>query len=238
MYWVPDNTGRFQRRPHYLQGELDHECEHIMCSFLISRHSKVTYPITTDDLIHLLENVAVVDQYADLKDESGNELWGLTEFAPATSPLVRINAKLSSDERFANPFRTTLSHELAHVKLHGPLFEAKASSPGLFEGSEIGKQQCKREQVESPSEYDWAEWQAGYCSGALLMPLSALRLSVTEFLKNAGLSVTGVSVSSKHGQDLIAMVSRKFAVSIAAAKVRLTKLGFLKADDRQKYLLT
>jgi hypothetical protein len=238
MYWVSDKTGRFQRRPHYLQGELDAECEQIICSFLLSRHSKVTYPIATDDLIHLLEGVAVVDQYADLKDESGNELWGATEFAPATPPVVKISAKLSSAERFANPFRTTLTHELAHVKLHGPLFELKASSPGLFGGAEVGRQQCKREQVENPVEYDWAEWQAGYCSGALLMPLSALRLSVTEFSKKAGLSVTGVPISSNHGQDLITVVSRKFAVSTVAAKVRLAKLGFLKADDRQKYLLT
>jgi Zn-dependent peptidase ImmA (M78 family) len=238
MYWVPDKTGRFQRRPHYPQGELDAECEQIICSFLLSRHSKVTYPIATDDLIHLLEEVAVVDQYADLKDESGKELWGVTEFVPATAPVVKISAKLSSDERFANPFRTTLTHELAHVKLHGPLFELKASSPGLFDGAEVGRQQCKREQVESPGEYDWAEWQAGYCSGALLMPLSALRLSVTEFLKKAGLSVTGVPMSSNHGQDLVAVVSRRFAVSTVATKVRLAKLGFLTADDRQKYLLT
>jgi Zn-dependent peptidase ImmA (M78 family) len=238
MYWVPDKTGRFQRRPHYSQGELDAECEQLISSFLLSRHRKIAYPIATDDLIHLLEKVAVVDQYADLKDESGNELWGVTEFVPAASPVVKISAKLSSAERFANPFRTTLTHELAHVKLHGPLFELKASSPGLFEGVEVSRQQCKREQVESPAEYDWAEWQAGYCSGALLMPIGALRLSVTEFLKEAGLSVTGVPTSSNHGQDLVAVVSRKFAVSTVAAKVRLAKLGFLTDNDRQKYLLT
>src|SRR5436309_2309947 len=82
MYWVPDKTGRFQRRPHYSQGELDAECEQIISTFLLSRHRKIAYPIATDDLIHLLEKVAVVDQYADLKDESGNELWGVTEFVP------------------------------------------------------------------------------------------------------------------------------------------------------------
>ncbi|MBZ5493694.1 MAG: ImmA/IrrE family metallo-endopeptidase [Acidobacteriia bacterium] len=238
MYSVPDKTGRFQRRPHYSQGELDAECEQVISSFLLSRHRRIVYPVATDDLIHLLEQVAVVDQYADLKDESGNELWGVTEFEPGTSPLVKISAKLSSAERFTNPFRTTLTHEFAHVKLHGPLFELKASSPGLFEGAEVVRQQCKREQVESPAEYDWAEWQAGYCSGALLMPIGALRLSVTEFLKAAGLSVTGVPTNSNHGQDLITVVSRKFEVSTLAAKVRLAKLGFLNADDRQKYLLT
>ena len=111
----------------------------------------------TDDLIHLLEEVAVLDQFAELKDEGGSEIWGVTEFAPGTAPVVKISAKLSSAERFANPFRTTLTHKLAHVKLHGALFELKASARGLFDDEEVGRQQCKREHVESPGEYDWAE---------------------------------------------------------------------------------
>jgi hypothetical protein len=238
MYWVPDKTGRFHRRPHYQQSELDAECEQIICRFLLSRHSRVEYPIVTDDLIHLLEEVAVVDQFAELKDQGGNEIWGVTEFAPGTKPVVKISVKLSSAERFANPFRTTLTHELAHVKLHGVLFELKASARGLFDDKEVGRQQCKREQVESPGEYDWAEWQAAYCSGALLMPLSAVRLAVTEFSQKMRLGVPSVPTGSRHADELIAGVSERFTVSSAAAKVRLIKLGFLKADDGQKYLLT
>lgn len=203
-----------------------------------SLHSRVEYPISTDDLIHVLERIAVLDQFAELKGEDGKEIWGVTEFAPATIPVVKINAKLSSTERFANPFRTTLTHEFAHVKFHGALFELKASAPGLFNDEEIGRQQCRREQVESPGEYDWAEWQAAYCSGALLMPISALRLAVTDFAQKKRLVTSRVSTGSTQAEELIAEISGKFAVSSAAARVRLIKLGFLKDEDGQKYLLT
>lgn len=50
MKWVTDRTGRFVKRPHYDPTELDQECERIICKFLLQKHKKVEFPITTSDL--------------------------------------------------------------------------------------------------------------------------------------------------------------------------------------------
>ncbi len=55
MRYVPDRTGRFAERPHYEPKELDMMFEQIVVDFLTTRHHKVQFPITTDDLTILIE---------------------------------------------------------------------------------------------------------------------------------------------------------------------------------------
>src|SRR5262245_21717505 len=96
MRWVTDRTGRFQRRPHYDQSELDDECDQVVSSFLQKRHGYIDVPIATDDLTVLIEeSVGDLDMYADLSDEAG-EVEGVTEFRPGNKPHVRISAALSA----------------------------------------------------------------------------------------------------------------------------------------------
>ena len=163
----------------------------------------------------MLEKVAQsLDLYAELSEE---DVWGETTFLPGKKPKVRISKLLSENERFENPFRTTLTHEFSHVHLHAFLYEMKASGrPSV----------CRRAQIQSPTEYDWMEWQAGYCSGALLMPKSAVQRLIYELSKRWGFMTEAAETGTLQGQVLIAGVSETFRVSEDAARVRLVKLGY------------
>src|SRR5690242_20620387 len=114
MIWVPDNTGRFPKRPHYEPEELDAECESIIEDVLRKRHGKVEYPVSTDDLFFMLEQVAIVDSYATFEVE-GRDTWGESEFVPGQQSRVRIASRLAENNRLENPLRTTLTHEHGHV---------------------------------------------------------------------------------------------------------------------------
>src|SRR5437773_3390031 len=95
MKYVPDRSGRFQRRPHYEPRELDDECEHIIGEFLRRKYGCIKFPITTDDLTCLVEQDADdLDLYADLSNE-GPDIQGVTDFYPKGKPRVRIARELS-----------------------------------------------------------------------------------------------------------------------------------------------
>lgn len=215
--WVKDTTGRFPERPHYDLSELEAECEVLVERFLTNRHGSVSYPISTDDLVLMLEKeVESLDVYFEFEEE---ETWGETLFRAGRIPEVRISRRLSENARFENPYRTTLTHEFGHVHFHGFLFEMGSRQEKLFSseshhGGDLGT--CRRSGIESPRKYDWAEWQAAYASGAILMPRTALKRMV------ATLSHTGVIALDA----LAPAVSAHFRVSVDAARVRLSQLGY------------
>ena len=70
------------------------------------------------------------------------------------------------------------------------------------------------------------EWQAGYISGALLMPRSRMQLHVAAVGSERGVEgrLDGESID---GQVLIQRTSELFNVSPEAAGVRLRQLGHL-----------
>jgi hypothetical protein len=226
MIWVPDNAGRFPKRPHYEPEELDAECESIIEDVLRTRHGKVEYPVPTDDLFFMLEQVAIVDSYATFEAESG-DTWGESEFVPGQQPRVRIASRLAENTRLENPLRTTLTHEHGHVLFHGPLFELRNAQPKLFTADPSKKEICKREQVDGRGQRDWMEWQAGYCSGALLMPRGALRRLLTDFLKQHQITVAQIDKNSLEAIDLVSAVEERFGVSREAAAYRLRQLRFV-----------
>jgi hypothetical protein len=55
--WITDKTGRFPQRPFYEDEELDYACEALLVGFLSSKYETVQYPITTNDLTILLDQV-------------------------------------------------------------------------------------------------------------------------------------------------------------------------------------
>jgi hypothetical protein len=227
MQWVKDRTGRFSQRPHYLPEELDAECENLICDFLRSRHQIVRYPISTDDLTVLLETLADdLDLYADLSREEG-EVEGVTDFFRGRRPKVRISKRLSSDPRLLNRFRTTLTHELGHVKFHAFMFDGP-STGSLFpsESPELSNM-CKRETILQANQTDWMEWQAGFACGAFLMPAGTLRETIRRFMDQRKAAVARFAVASTEGQTLISAVASQFEVSRDAARVRLSQRGAL-----------
>jgi hypothetical protein len=80
MKWVPDTTGRFDKRPHYRPGELDDECEAIITKFLLEKYRKIEYPIKTDDFVCLPEQDASLDQFADLTSQGAGDIFGWDGF--------------------------------------------------------------------------------------------------------------------------------------------------------------
>ena len=222
---VPDKTGRFSQRPHYKPGEFDRECEIIITSFLKDRYGKAEFPVTTDDLTVLVErDVESLDLFADLS-QYGPDVEGLTLFQPGRKPIVKIAERLSSDERYSNRLRTTLTHEYGHVKFHAYLWDMEPPGPDLLRRAPRASMQvCYRDMILNAAQSDWMEWQAGYVCGALLMPASRVRRLVSAYLESHGL-FGAVGEGDSHGAALIESVETEFEVSADAARIRLLKLG-------------
>lgn len=224
MKWVPDRTGRFPQRPHYDPAELDAECESIVGAYLRKRYDAIAYPLTTNDLTILLEqHVADLDLYSDLTDE-GDDVEGVTEFVGDGKPKVKVDRRLTEQHWRENRLRTTLAHEFGHVRFHTFLWASVASQPRLIAASsDNGAPKCRRDSMINALPTDWMEWQAGYVSGALLMPASGVRKAARQYLVNNNLHAP-VDLGSPQGQALIDILQHLFQVSQDAARVRLAKL--------------
>ncbi|MDX9859290.1 MAG: ImmA/IrrE family metallo-endopeptidase [Rhodospirillales bacterium] len=230
---VRDSSGRFPERPHYSPGEIDSECEKIVGGFLRARHGAGCPRITTDELSILIEKSgASLDSSVDLAP-FGDDVEGMTAFFPNRSPEVSISDTLANDSRRENRLRTTLAHEYGHVHFHGYLWAEKFATSRLFDRlSRENKAICKRDTILNAREYDWMEWQAGYASGAILMPVTAIRRLVSDYCAPLGLH-SAVVAGSEHGRKIIGAVTETFQVSEDAARVRLIKLNLLTGSDRQ-----
>lgn len=224
---IPDKMGRFAKRPYYESKELDCECEHLIRELLQKRHGKVEYPVMTDDLTVLIEqHDAELDNYADLSGY-GDDVEGVTEFFPNRGPKVSISARISSDDRRENRYRTTLTHEFGHVKFHGPLWAEKFATGDLLDRrSHANKAVSKRDNILNAPQSDWMEWQAGYISGALLMPATAARRLVSDYCSPRELH-GDIYIGSDHATILTQMLMERFAVSEEAARIRLLKLNLI-----------
>ena len=226
MKWVPDRTGRFARRPHYLPEELDEECERIIGEFLKQKYGRAEFPVKTDDLTVLIEQKADLDSYADLSEEEG-DVEGVTDFTPGQRPVVRISDRLNA-ANMENRLRTTLTHEWGHVHLHQFMFEVDAKPRSLFgDEAQAVSNKCKRDKIVGASETDWMEWQAGYVCGAILMPAGPLIDTVQDFRRENHLALTNLVLNSDAGQLLIDTVAARFQTSKDAARVRLLKKQLL-----------
>ena len=166
MLWLRDATGRFPRRPHYAESELEEICANLRGDLRQLRQTPQTdrTAMSTDDLSVLIEHHAAdLDLYADLPPEFD----GVTDFSRNAMPRVRVAARLSLQTRFVRRLRTTLAHELAHVVLHNFIWWF---DPGVaFDPMALSPRRALRAHA-----VDWMEWQANYCAGALLVPASAL----------------------------------------------------------------
>lgn len=229
--YVPDRTGRFSQRPHYKPAELDRQCESIISSFLKERHGEAQYPVSTDDLTVLIEQeTEALDQYADLS-QYGPEVEGLTHFQPGRKPRVMISDKLALDDNRENRLRTTLAHEYGHVRFHAYLWDMEPPVPDLLKRNPRASMQvCFRDTMLNAPQTDWMEWQAGYISGAILMPVSKVRQIVREYCESNALYGL-VGQTDSHGRALIEAIRTAFQVSADAGRIRLLKLGILGAQS-------
>lgn len=219
MREVRDNTGRFAMRPHYDPTELDRLFDRRLAEFFRPTTGSIPFPIPTDDIIRLVEqDTSDFDPGADLS-HYGEGVEGVTEFPRNGKPRVRIVPELGFDEARENRFRTTLTHEYGHVHLHTYLFQ-------MQEADADRQQVCKRDTMTGARQTDWIEWQAGYACGAILMPASLIRRRVATFRQDRQLGDAN-PIRGRPVIDLISMIKSDFQVSEAAARVRLSVMGFL-----------
>jgi len=227
--YLPDPTGHFPIRRYYDIAALELEAEQRISGFLKEYTGAVEFPISTDLLTLLIDRDASdLDLYAEL----GDEVHGVTEFCRGNRPTVKISRALTEQPARLHRLRTTLTHEYAHVWLHDPLFQFDHGNLDLFEhGPEQTGVECLRDSMlGSPV---WYEWQAGYLSGALLMPISALRAEVIGFRDRHHMR-QDILYGSTAAQDLTGQVSMRFGVSVEAARVRLQQRQVLvEARDSQ-----
>lgn len=238
MKYIPDDTGRFHRRPYFERGELDTDCERIISEFLQDVHGEVRFPVRTDDLTKLVErDTEDLDLYADLSAEGPN-VEGVTGFTPGQRPRVRISRALSEAPWAENRLRTTLTHEYGHVRFHTFVWELDSQNIDLFgdRGPREGAR-CNRDTMINAPARDWMEWQAGYISGALLMPIGPVNRLVADFRLERG-ALGRLNVDSDLGLAIIGAVSETFAVSEDAARVRLLQLDALTLGDPGLHLFS
>jgi Zn-dependent peptidase ImmA (M78 family) len=220
---VADRTGRFAERPYYDAVELDRDCECLVSAFLNSRPGR-SLPLQTDELTILIEQAgATLDSSVDLSGY-GHDVHGMTVFRKDQAPEVSISDLLSAPHR-ENRLRSTLAHEYGHVRYHAPLWESKFAGR-LFDTGTANRIICKGNTILGPDDTDWMEWQAGYASGAILMPAAAIRRLVADICAPRGLH-SAVTLASPNAAMIITAVAAEFLVSEEAARVRLIKLGLL-----------
>lgn len=225
MKWLKDPTGRFPERPYYDAEELDNLSEDLIVNFLHGKYGEVSFPVSTEDLTILIESeTSDLDQYADLTSE-GDDVEGVTFFFSDRKPIVKIAEELAATGFREHRLRTTLAHELGHVKLHTGLWQFNQLRLLPNEDENSGPR-CKRGGILSVAQTDWMEWQAGYVSGAMLMPVTSLKeLAHAKF---TGWGTYGsVYRESSKGDELIRLTAARFDVSRDAARVRLEQLGLL-----------
>ena len=214
--------GRFPGRPYWPAAELEALCECHVTQVLQRRYGACRYPISTDDLTVLIEETgAVLDPFADL-DHEGPDVDGVTIFRPAAPPLVQIAARLATD-RFEHRYRSTLTHELGHVLLHAELHAQRYATGTLFTATEEPQAVCRQQRVLTAPAADWLEWQAGYVSGACLMPEAAVR----ELLRQERTWVGVLPCGHPRAAPLLQQVAHTFQVSQDAARVRVLQLRLL-----------
>ena len=215
MKIITDKTGRFRNRIYYDQSELDFECEDLITKLLVTKYGCINFPIKTDDISVLIEQkTSDFDMYADLSHE-GSGIEGVTYFFYDKKPSVKISNELTEKNR-ENRLRTTLTHELGHAHFHLPLVSVDFGSPRLpFSDEDIKKSstvisiKCNRDSILNAKQIDWVEWQAGYASGAFLMPITPLKQLVQSiFLK--GNFPSKLAVNSVEGIKLIQKVRKLF----------------------------
>jgi hypothetical protein len=228
MRYVADTTGRFSQRPHYQPAEIDRACERVLTEFFGGR---IPLPIPTDELTKLIErDTADFDPGADLTHH-GADVEGVTLFKPGHKPKVQIAAELAYDDARQNRYRTTLTHEYAHVHFHAHLFEMDPKATDLFASkAKDDIQICKRDTMLTAGKLDWMEWQAGYSCGALLMPITQLQRVVGAY-QEANALFGPLPERTVHAAAVLRLLRQEFQVSEDCARVRLRQTSLLHAQD-------
>lgn len=119
----------------------------------------------------------------------------------------------------------TEAHEFGHWLLHKAFYNATT------------KRACRthqRQQLYFPhrqarTPIEWTEWQANTFAAAILLPRSALRITLQEFLNNNDMTWRTLSDFSKYSSrlkyiELLDTIAQTYRVSVGTARIRMNKL--------------
>ena len=149
-------------------------------------------------------------------------LWNL---GTGKKPPPGILSKIPVQRRMYEQFRKRLASRQALN--NSCTVSLNSAAPAVLTGHKpYAALRCSRSLIADAPFSDWMEWQAGYVSGAILMPLSPLRRAIRLDIRE-GDTQRWLSGDSDSAGEIIARVSTAFDVSTDVAKVRLEKLGFL-----------
>jgi Zn-dependent peptidase ImmA (M78 family) len=175
------------------------------------------------------------DGYTEVYDSTKGEMVPI----PVSEGTVIIdNSLLSTDQLRRGRF--TLGHEVGHWIFHRHLYIVDKNQITLFDYIPHQNQsyiKCRSNDIESPgrkleTDDDWMEWHADYFASALLMPKRTFKKAVEKMFKEAGLTDSYYQLGMDHDLDLWALqlprdLADIFTVSVAAARIRLKKLGII-----------
>lgn len=178
---------------------------------------------------------------------SDGSLCGLTAYADTEYRIVEMgvsrNIQLKKNEvildrsfiepgnirKLCGKRRFTLAHECAHQI--------------LFQMAADDKKIACRMQYEEHRTYtfkelktkeDWNEWQANVLGAAILMPRREVDLAVQSYTRGRQLVNYG-GLLAYPDKMAVTMICNLFGVSQTAAKIRLTKLGYMVERSRSEF---
>lgn len=219
---------RLMGKPNYLsEKRMVAQAEAVILSHISRRRvDGDLFPVTSDDLVALIEHHAEdLNVYDDIS-HMGHGVEGATLFEVGRRPSVSVSPKLSESAN-QNRFKSTLAHEFGHVYLHDPMFQER-NAAGLFGADQVARQVSFREGESSESKVDLFEWQAWYFSRSILMPVTALTALVSSL---SGDHVSDIWHKSELGLRIIGASAARFGVSEVFARIHLTKVGALTVDE-------
>ena len=140
-------------------------------------------------------------------------------------PAVDMGKKIAAQRRKIECLRAKFANKSSFEKGHQPSPVFSTDRFFINTDSETGPRCNLSTEADSPGS-DWMEWQAGYISGAILMPLAVLRNLVRSSLGKWNIS-DWLFADSEYAGELVKRVVGAFDVSAEGARVRLLQLGFL-----------
>lgn len=102
----------------------------------------------------------------------------VTDVAAMQCVVSAALAERASQRRY---YRSTLGHEIGHIKLHLPEFLARREVGKLIQNGNNGMKLYRQETIPT---FRNPEWQADHFSGGLLMPANSVRIA---FAAGAGI---------------------------------------------------
>jgi Zn-dependent peptidase ImmA (M78 family) len=220
--------------------------------------TKLPVPVEDITTYHLALRLGFADLHKTLRIPMLRDQPDILGAIWIDTETVMIDCSLDPKQNplMAGRYRFSVAHEIGHWRLHRAYVAKDANQIVLFDAAEPTVV-CRSSQAKEP-----IEWQADFFSSCLLMPRRRVHEEWKEFLGRTrplllsdlrpngqvmmraqtiiyeqGTSETGV-VDDALFENVAKPIARRFAVSPAAMRIRLEKLGLLLREAPRQTSLT